>query len=162
MLCTGYQSDCSTKKTNWSFELKKVLLSKKDIDIIPLPCPEFFYFRERGLVRKNHGVSYYESLDDFVVYCEELSKGLCKDISFFIRNDYKILAIIGVEHSPTCAVNYMYTNKGTVRRKGIFYKKILEELTRMDIEIPFLGVNRNAYAKTIDELERLISTNEKG
>ncbi len=156
MLCRGYQAVTDETKTRWSNEFKRVLFSK-NIDIVQLPCPEFSFFRKLGIVRTPKGIKYYESLEGFNEFCDVLSKDIFNEILFFQSSGYKIVAIVGIEHSPTCAVNYMYTNIGTIHRKGIFFNKIYEQLETHDMEIPFIGINRNFYKKAICEIEKLFN-----
>lgn len=159
MLCPSYQADVSDKKTKWAAEFKMLFAQMKDVDIVSLPCPEYFYFRDKGIVRTAHGIKYYESLYDFLLLCDELSKSVINDMMFFQKNGNRIVAVCGIEHSPTCAVNYMYTNKGTIRRRGIFFERLSGLLSEKNIVIPFVGINRNFYKKAIDELNNL--THEK-
>ena len=69
---------------------------------------------------------------------------------------YNIIAIIGVEHSPSCAINYMYSHHGMIKRSGLFMQSIQKYLTEYNISIPFIGVNRKYPQKSLAEFKNLI------
>lgn len=110
------------KEKNWDWAyLWMEFLCKSGCNIIQMPCPESsFECSLCGLGRKPHGVGFYEKLPGFCEHCVVLSEKVVWEILEFKKNGYDILAILGIEHSPTCAANYMYTHQGMVKRSGIF------------------------------------------
>ena len=70
------------------------------------------------------------------------------------KNGYDVIAILGIEQSPSCCVNYIYTNKRKIKRKGLFMEKLYKKTN--DLNIPFIGINRKYINKSLKELEMLI------
>lgn len=64
---------------------------------------------------------------------------------------------IGVEHSPTCAVSYMYSHKGMLKRAGMFYEALLRELNGRGMKVPWIGINRTHPQKALKALEMRLS-----
>ena len=122
-----------------------------------MPCPEAsFCSYESGLQRKPHGIKHYKYLPNFEDYCNKLAISVAEQIEGFKNNGSEVLAVIGIEHSPTCAINYMYTNSGNVKRKGLFTQSIDTILQQKNMIIPMVGINRRYPRKSIEELKRII------
>lgn len=156
MLCPGFQANNTEENIVWARELLRLLL-QYNVGIVPACCPEVsFEGYDKGLNRLPHGISYYEKIPEFVSYCELLSKNLAQQIVSFDKQGYTVCAVIGIEHSPTCAINYMYTKAGTVRRKGIFYQFLADKLKADGVEIPFIGINRRYWDKARRKIQSLL------
>lgn len=156
LLCPSLQAGGLAKENSWRKGFID-LFSQLDLNIIQLPCPESsFGGYITGLSREKHGIKYYENLDGFVQHCNELSNNVIKMIAAMVSNHYEIVAILGIEHSPTCAANYMYTNQGTIKRKGIFLSMVHQGLQDRKICIPLIGINRRFPNKSIQGLKRLL------
>ena len=126
---------------HWGYQFIQLLMKYK-IDIIPLPCPEStFNGFQMGLRRNKHGIDYYESLEGYDEHCKNLAKKSVNVIEDMQKGGYRFICIIGIEHSPTCAMNYMYSNRGTLKREGVFTQLLKEELEMHMIRIPGLGIN---------------------
>ena len=70
------------------------------------------------------------------------------------KSNYNVIAILGIEQSPSCCVNYIYTNHGMEKRKGLFMDKLYNKIK--DLEIPIIGINRKYINKSMKELEKII------
>lgn len=141
---------------HWGYQFIQLLMKYK-IDIIPLPCPEStFNGFQMGLRRNKHGIDYYESLEGYDEHCKNLAKKSVNVIEDMQKGGYRFICIIGIEHSPTCAMNYMYSNRGTLKREGVFTQLLKEELEMHMIRIPGLGINRTYPQKAIAYLEQMI------
>lgn len=155
LLCPRFQA---TRNENlvWRSETLN-LLYQSGVNLVQMPCPEAsFYSYEGGLQRKPHGIKHYEDLSNFGDYCNKLARSVAEQIEGFKNNGCEVLAVIGIEHSPTCAVNYMYTNCGNVKRKGLFMQSIDTILQQKNILIPIVGINRRYPRKSIEELRRIV------
>lgn len=133
------------------------LLIEKDINIIQMPCPESLSVE--GLIRSPKGISKYDT-KDFNNLCEELATNVFKNIKQLIVAKYEIIAILGIEQSPSCCVNYIYTNKGMENRKGLFIDKLANMLEINNINIPIIGINRKYIQKSLVKLNKLIENIE--
>lgn len=155
MLAPGLQAEADAETPNWGVSFAEIVL-RNDIDIHLLPCTEScFRGLEAGFARKKHGIEYYFSLPGYMEFCEEKACEVAKNI-MDIQVRYKIIAIIGVEHSPSCAVHYMYSHHGMRKEPGLFMRKLEENLVQMRIKIPFVGVNRKYPQKSLSELKMII------
>jgi len=140
-------------KIKWTVDLD-VLLHQYDAVPIPMPCPEVsFPSCLTGLNRKPHGIKFYSELPGFAEHCQQLSKQVVQQIAFLHHAGTPILGIIGVEHSPTCAATYMYTNCGLQHRKGLLFQCIEDRLTEEGLDIKFLGVNRGSPGASFKRIE---------
>ena len=63
---------------------------------------------------------------------------------------------MGIEHSPSCCINYIYTNKGMEKRKGLFMEKLYKKLSENNINVPFIGINRKCINKSLREIQDII------
>ena len=143
MLCPQFQASFNLEKSMWTGELLNEII-KNSQGIIQMPCPESVFCNDGcGIGRKNHGVSYYEKLEGFTDYCYELASQTADMVDQFMQRAKAQCVIVGIEHSPTCAVNYIYMGKkGTVHRMGIYMNALDEELKKRNLLVEYIGVNR--------------------
>lgn len=139
-------------KYEWKSSIKPFmnLLIENDINIIQMPCIEASY--NNSLIRNPKGLSKYDT-EEFNKHCEKLADEVASQI-IEVNKNYKVLAILGIEQSPSCCVNYIYTNKGMEKRKGLFMDKLYEKIK--DLKIPIIGINRKYINKSLNELEDII------
>ena len=140
LIAQAYQAQ-GIVKYEWKSSIKPIvqLLIDNDINIIQMPCAESLF--EESLIRKPKGISKYDTIE-FNNHCEKLAKEVAKQIHLICDSGYEVIAILGIEQSPSCCVNYIYTNHGMEKRKGL--------------NIPIIGVNRKYINKSIKELEKII------
>lgn len=139
-------------KYEWKSSIKPFmnLLIENDINIIQMPCIEASY--NNSLIRNPKGLSKYDT-EEFNKHCEKLADEVASQI-IEVNKNYKVLAILGIEQSPSCCVNYIYTNKGMEKRKGLFMDKLYDRVK--DLKIPIIGINRKYINKSLNELEDII------
>ena len=126
-----------------------------DINVMQMPCPEF-RCSAGGLGREPHGKKWYETnglrdvarkvAEEQVAYMVELTRG-----------GYEILAILGMEFSPACAVEFL--NRGPViyRDKGIYVEELAELMGKSSLKVPFIGVNQRAHKKLERQLNAMLT-----
>lgn len=129
------------------------LLIDNDINIVQMPCAESMF--KEGLIREPKGLSKYDT-KEFNKLCDELAINTFETIKKIIASKYEVIAILGIEHSPSCCVNYIYTNKGMEKRKGLFMEKLYMNLEQNNLNIPIIGINRKYIGKSLTELEKVI------
>ena len=115
-----------------------------------MPCTEASF--NDSLIREPKGLSKYNT-DEFNEHCQKKADQVIYEIKNIINSGYEVIAILGIEHSPSCCANYIYTNKGNEKRKGIFIEKIYDGLK--EYNIPIIGINRKYIRKSLMELEVL-------
>lgn len=156
LLCPGLQAGDSEKNRTWP-EVFRTLWEKYPVNLVQMPCPEVsFPDGFAGLGRAAHGIRHYEALEGFRAHCFCLAQEIVNQLLSFQRAGYAVAAVVGIEHSPTCAVNYMYTSQGTIRRAGIYLDILMDMLSVADIDITYIGVNRRFPHKAVNALEHAI------
>ena len=157
LLAPGFQANAHIEtKHGWNTEFIRIL-TENEIDIISYSCVEAsFDSVSKGLLRTKHGVGYYESLPNFLEYCKSAADVETKKIMDMISGGYQIVAILGIEHSPSCAVNYLYTHNGTQKRAGIFMKLLMDNLKYCNIDMRYIGINKRFPNKSIHKLKEYI------
>ena len=125
-----------------------------DINMIQMPCPETLC-DAGGLGRSPHGKAWYEERG-----LRETSRKIAQRQADYAKRladaGATILAFIGMEFSPACAVTYL--NKGPViyRSEGIFVEELKAALLAVELSIPFVGINQRAHKKMRRDLEQLL------
>ena len=150
------RTSAKSKDTLWRKKLIQAIL-EYDADIIPFICTEScFGGYTNGLQRVPHGISYYSSLDGYREFCRRQAEVLYEQVVSMEEGGYTFAAVIGIEHSPSCAVKYMYSNRGTIQRPGIFMECLMDFFSQKEPNITFIGVNRRYPQKAIENLSHTL------
>jgi predicted secreted protein len=123
-------------------------LSSRNIGAVQLPCPEFVFL---GNPRSPATKDEYENLPGFRAHCESLAKDLAQHLRTLVtmarRPRIKLIALSGVERSPTCGVKCTprTVNGKTeyVEEKGLFIEFLEREIRNHGLEIPIIGLDMN-------------------
>lgn len=152
LMAQAYQAQ-GIVKYEWKSSIKPIMqiLLDNDINIIQMPCTEASF--NNSLIREPKGLSKYNT-KEFNEHCQMKADIVIKEIKNIIASGYEVIGILGIEQSPSCCVNYIYTNKGNEKRKGIFIEKVYEGIK--EYNIPIIGINRKSVKKTLIELENII------
>lgn len=153
LLSQAYQAQ-GIVKYEWKSSIKPFiqLLLDNDINIIQMPCAESSF--NNSLIREPKGLSKYNN-DSFNEHCEKLAADVANQIKTIIESNYEVLAILGIEQSPSCCVNYIYTNHGNEKRMGLFMEKLHDKVK--EYNIPIIGVNRKYINKSLKQLTEIIN-----
>lgn len=156
LLCPVLQAKYDSEKTAWNHAVVS-FLQAKNISMFQMPCSEAtFPHPQCGLNRKPHGVGFYERLAGYSEYARKLAAATASQMAEFSENGYRVLAVLGIEHSPSCAASYIYMGSyGTVHRSGLYLQALRDESKSRGLDIPFIGINRNFPQKAISELDKL-------
>lgn len=154
LMAQAYQAQ-EIVKYKWKASIKPFMnfLIENDINIIQMPCAESTF--GDNLVRAPKGIKKYDT-KEFNEHCEILATQVANQIRTICDNGYNIIAILGIEQSPSCCVNYIYTNNGMENRKGLFMKKLYNKIE--DLNIPIIGINRKYVKKSLNELKKIMDT----
>lgn len=157
LLAQAYQAQ-GIVKYEWKGSIKPFvnLLLENDINIIQMPCAESTF--NNNLVRKTMGISKYDT-KDFNIHCEQIAQEVYDQIKGLLESNYNVIAILGIEQSPSCCVNYIYTNHGNENRKGIFIEKLYNKIKNYNI--PIIGINRKYINKSLKNLEKIIKESKE-
>lgn len=158
MLAPGLQVYSGSRKENWGKQFVELLM-KNDIDIIPLACVESsFKGYNIGINRKKHGIDFYIKEDGFCEHCLFEAEQDAQKIFEIVQSNYSVLCIIGIEHSPSCAVNYLYSHRGTIKTMGLFMDSLKKKLLEKGTDIEFVGINRKYPRKALERITEIIKT----
>ena len=137
------------------------IVARLRMGIIQLPCPEFTFC---GNPRPPRTKDEYLELPGFREHCRKLAEEAAEELMNLIKNAkeprIKILAVIGVERSPTCGVKCTPVGKGSFKRyveeEGIFIRMLNESLKKREIYVPFMGVDLDEPEKIAKKISRLL------
>ena len=115
------------------------VMRKHEVGIIQMPCPELTY---TGLLRPSKTKKQYDT-SAFRKYCRQIASSTADQVEEYVRNGFKVLAILGVEDSPTCGVEETSFQEAN---SGILIEELQSELKKRKIEVPMKGV-RYTYAR---------------
>lgn len=127
---------------------------ENEINIIQMPCPETLC-AAGGLGREPHGKAWYEK-NGLRETAKKIAEGQASYMRELTGAGFHILAIIGMEFSPACAVSLLNRGRRIIRDQGIYVEELRAELERANLEIPFVGVNQRALKKLERDLKALI------
>jgi predicted secreted protein len=128
------------------------LFAESGIGIVQLPCPEMEF--NGGLNRKiktDHPESamYRNS-------CKKLSVNLISQIENYIKNNYHVVGILGVEFSSTCAVHQVQNGRKNVPGKGVLMEEIEKEMQKKNFQVPIVGVNIDNTFSSLEKIQSLL------
>ncbi|MER9690019.1 MULTISPECIES: hypothetical protein [unclassified Mesorhizobium] len=131
-----------------------------DINIIQMPCPET-NCGAGGLGRQPHGKVWYDRNG-----LRETAIGIAvAQIDYMERlrvADIEILAVIGVDFSPACAVTYLNKGRSIVRDEGIFIEELKKEMAARGFKMPFVGVTAKWERRIERDLQALLAGSDQG
>lgn len=126
-----------------------------DINILQMPCPET-QCASGGLGRGTHGKKWYED-NGLRFTAKEIAVDQAKYMHRLQEDGNKILAIIGIDFSPACAVNYLNRGPAIYKAEGIYIEELKKVMKALGLNIPFMGVNQRAHLKLDRQLEKFLS-----
>lgn len=157
LLCPELQAGVSEKRFLWPSVFNEILNSEK-VTVMQMPCPEGTFLNiETGIGRKPHGITFYEDLDGFRLYCKKLGKETAEQFLSLHQEGKRNIVVLGVEHSPTCAVSYMYTNHGTLKRPGLYMEQVMKAAELNNATVSYIGINRRFPQKAVQKLKYILS-----
>jgi hypothetical protein len=124
------------------------------INIMQMPCPESIC-AAGGLGRDPHGKKWYDDRG-LRETASKIASGQVSYMKALTEQGYEILAIIGMEFSPACAVNYLNRGPVIVKDSGIYIEELRRELDEANLSIRMIGVNQRALKKLDSDLRSLI------
>ncbi|MEE4315309.1 MAG: CD3072 family TudS-related putative desulfidase [Desulfofustis sp.] len=120
--------------------------------LIQLPCPEMTYLglKRWGMTRDQYDTPFYRR------HCVEILRPYVDQIIEYSNNGYRIEAIVGVDGSPSCGVNFTCEGYcgGVIDREqpqsfqevtgqGVFIRELAHMLKKNGISLQFDAINEN-------------------
>lgn len=126
--------------------------------IIQLPCPEMVMY---GIKRWGHVKEQFDNLF-YRNQCKIMLDPYIKQFENYIKNNYKIKAIIAIDGSPSCGYNKTCSSDNwfgelsgcnnlseklsdikMIDGKGIFIEELEKSLKENNLEIPIIGLDES-------------------
>jgi len=120
-------------------------LIKHDVGIVQMTCPEVVW---EGLPRKTRTKEEYDT-PRFRSLCHQITRSTARLIHEHVRSGVSVLAVLGVEGSPSCGVE---------EPAGIFIEELKTELRKRGIIVPFHELNLKATATDVKWLKKIVKT----
>lgn len=125
-------------------------LLRHDANLVQMPCPEAtFNGLSANLVRRPQSLRSYEQDDKYLDHCHRLAAQVAAQMRDIVRAGYHIALVLGIEYSPSCAISLHYTNRGTVRRPGLFTDRLQDAMLEHGVTAPYVGINRRGLGATV-------------
>lgn len=149
------------------------LLVSKGVGLFQLPCPEMDLF---GIFRKPLPKESYER-PKIRIHYKQLAKRIVKQLEWFKRKGYKIVAVLGAEGSPSCGVNFVgkwKCDKSGKRRfpndivfiegRGIFMEELKKVTDEKGIQTNWIGIpgksirsrKPEVFKKTLEKIRNVL------
>ena len=129
---------------------------KHDLNILQMPCPES-RCSAGGLVREPHGKHWYEQ-NGLRASARTIAVDQVNYMRALVDEGFEIFAIIGVDFSPACAVNYLNRGPAIYSDQGIYVEELQKCLHEVRLDVPFVGVNQRWHKKLLRDLNNLVSS----
>jgi len=138
------------------------VLKARNVGVVQMPCPELAY---EGLNRWSQTKEQYAT-PMFRRHCQQIATSITDQIQEYLKNGFKVYAILGVDGSPTCGVTRTSVGfKGGdiekaarlkarfVEGSGVFIEELRAELEKRRISIPIRGVRDKRLKEDVAWLE---------
>jgi len=102
------------------------------IGIHQMPCPEYRYL---GLKRKPMTKTEYDT-EDFRKLCRNISKDVVNILKEYLKNDYEIVGLIGINHSPSCSI---------MGNRGVLMEELLDLTYKSGIRLNLIDVPKDYH-----------------
>ena len=157
LLAQGLRAEGIVKKFPAIVKPVVDLLEEYDINIIQMPCPELEY---EGIKRAPASKVKYDN-EVYRNICKKYAENIASFIENLRENGYEVVGILGIENSPSCAVNYLFERGRRVSGMGVYMEELKRKLKEKRLYIPFIGIDIYGINKTLDELKKILN-NDKG
>jgi len=136
-------------------------LMDHDVNIVQMPCPEATYKDlHQNLVREPMSLARYELDQEYRSHCANVAAQVVDQMLAVLENGYSIALVLGIEFSPSCSTILHYTNKGMVKRPGIFASELMKAMRSSQIDVPYIGVNRRGINSTLAKIRSSLEAQE--
>ena len=146
------------------------LIIDSGVGIVQLPCPELssYGIKRWGHVKEQFDTPYFRE------HCREIFGPYLKQIKDYLAADYEILALIGIDGSPSCGVNKTCSGKwggeflssSDLKKKidtlsfskepGVFIEEIIKILKQEKIEIPIIAIDEENPQNIKNKIQKIL------
>lgn len=132
------------------------MLGQYEVNIVQMPCPELGL---NGLDRAPKNIEHYR-IPDFEQLCRELSASVVALINGFTDAGYSVIALVGMERSPSCSLGSVKEGGMVKRGKGVFMEHIMGQLPPSHREIFTLSLDEKKLEDGLGVLRDRLSSFE--
>jgi len=83
-------------------------------------------------------------------------QNLAYQIEEYLKYNFQIVGIIGIDRSPNCGVNTTSRDNMEVEGTGVFISLLQKELKKRKIVIPFTGIKALETKKSISSIKKML------
>lgn len=130
------------------------LFAESGIGIVQIECPQIEF--NCGLNRKPAAKGSLEN-NGFRENCRKLSLKVMGNIENYLKKDYKVIGILGVEFSNTCGVHQVRNGSRRTPGKGVFIEELENEMQKKNFQIPVIGINLTNIYSSINKVQSLLN-----
>jgi len=128
------------------------LFAESGIGIVQLPCPEVEF--NGGLNRRDKTNS---QTNGYKKYCKQLSSKIIEMVEKYLKENYRVVGILGVELSNTCGVHRIENGRKSIPGKGILIEELEIKMQKKNFQVPIIGINLNNIYSSIEKVQSLIN-----
>lgn len=141
------------------------LLIESKVGIIQMPCPETLclgldrgdiHGGEREVVVENTRIRQEVEKTTSTEIINNFVNQIIFQIEEYIKNEFKIVGIIGINRSPSCGVNTTSKNNQEVAGEGVFIEILRKALEEKGIIIDMIGIKACETEKALIDVKRLL------
>jgi predicted secreted protein len=131
------------------------------IGIVQLPCPELLclglnrgddHGSDRELLEENTRIRTLIETTEKLLMLKSQALDLIEQIRDYQRHNFRVVALIGINRSPSCGIETTTRDGSELPGRGVFMQVISDELNCQGIDLPMIGVKTS---QKVDSLKRL-------
>ena len=153
--CLLNQNTMPVGKESYPGSVKDLLelFAESGVGIVQLECPQMEY--NSVLDRKPTTKALNEN-NGFRESCRKMSSDILEKVELYLKHNYKVVGILGVEFSRTCGVHQVRNGSRRTPGKGVFIEELETEMQKKNFQIPVIGVNLTNIYSSIDKIQTLL------
>lgn len=145
-------------------EIASMLIEAK-LGIIQLPCPEVLCLGlDRGdslgftrpVIEENTRIRSQLLREDSLKRIDLFVEDTLYQVNEYLKHDFDLVGIIGVNRSPSCGVDTTSENNLEVDGMGVFMDRLNSALKDKNINIPLIGVKTSKLKEAIQSVGDLL------
>lgn len=154
--CLLNQNTRASKQEKFPGIVKDIveLFMEADVGIVQLPCPQIVH--NGGGIDRKFKSGKFLCENGYRTECKKMSISIIKQIEKYLKEDYNVVGIVGVEFSPTCAVHRVNNGRKNVPGKGILIEELETKMQKKNFQVPIIGVNLNNVYSSIDKIQSML------
>jgi len=165
--CILNQNSISDGTADFSGTFEEILniIIESEVGVLQMPCPELLCL---GLDRDDlHGAKREVTVENTRIRralkeestykeIELLAEQVIFQLEEYLKNDFIVKGIIGVNRSPSCGVETTSMNNEEVHGMGVFINRLEERLNEKEIAIEMIGVKTSEVDKSVEKVKKLL------